>query len=562
MDEELKELTRKYWVERWTVEKYIEELLPKEIDYIVRENKANIKPTDVLVQLVGLTWDPLLISLCLYTPRKLVLVLSKWYDKQEGEGRGDRYVGLLEKLRDKNLIDFLPTALPQPWDTVNDTPQDVFKFLKRHILPLINQEERVVIDITGAKKSMVSGAYLFSAYTNARVSYTDFDKFDEEYGRPYGYTCRVGELENPLELFKIGEWEQVRQLYKRYAFWSAHALVSQIKNSIKGFFEDEDLKATELLINWLEFYGLWDDGDFNGALEKFKEICRENQRVSCPTAVEKLGKIWPRKRAKGGVTNIYALKTGINSLESKDNLQNSFHLSDEMLVYAHDEVAKIRRLIEYGEDYRSAFLRAAGLNEFLIKTRIIRLWMNNEFVFFEKGESKPFARRDYKRLKYRDKQGNIKSLANFFDEQLIKFPQTITMANSLMLLKKKDGKWVRGSIEIWRPEKEESGKRVKAEGHISRGSSPLVEFWKNVTSARINLPTDIFELRNVAIHFCLSLPKELAEVALSMAEENLKDFEENWIGRSLKDGIFEAISWKELCKVCGINFLPTVVNSN
>lgn len=75
------------------------------------------------------------------------------------------------------------------------TPPHVFQALLKHLYG----DSNVIVDITGAKKSMVAGAFLYAAFANVPVSYVDFDddKFNPEHAKPYGYACRIGRLVNP-----------------------------------------------------------------------------------------------------------------------------------------------------------------------------------------------------------------------------------------------------------------------------------------------------------------------------------------------------------------------------
>ena len=63
----------------------------------------------------------------------------------------------------------------------------------------------------------------------------------------------------------------------------------------------------------------------------------------------------------------------------------------------------------------------------------------------------------------------------------------------------------------------------------------------------------------MAIHFCLSVSRNMAEAAWEMAEENIEDFKNNWLDEEidLTNIEVEKIEWDELCEICGVNFLPT-----
>ena len=524
---ELKDLTHRYWDEGWDTEKYIKELLPKEMEYLRRKNRLKASEAEILIQLVGFSWEPLLISVCAYKPQKLILILNKFYNMKEGEARGDDFKEYINKLKEQNLINTTPEILPNPFETVDDTPESVFKFLKKHTLPFINEGKKVVIDITGAKKSMVSGAYLFASYTNCPVSYLDYDKYSEKYGKPYGYTCKINELKNPMEIFKLREWNRVEELYRKYAFSSAIETINEIIEGAKPFIEPGENKAIELLVKCLEFYEIWDSGDYREALERYKDL--ENQiDILCPSAVNELGEIW---------YSAEDLKNSVESLEGLQDITQSIYLKgDKIIIYASDELEKIKRLIDYKEDHRSALLRAAGLSDFLLKARVIKLWLEDKFVIEMDNES--FTRKSFEIKE--DQRAKI-------DKKLLEFAGVQYIVKSLRWessKKKKD--YV---MNLYGLDKD-------AKAHRSENSPMLEKFWKGINSNNLNLPDDIFNLRNKSIHFCLSVPKEIAEVAVEFAEKNLEEFIKNWSEGSIINGIYEAMDWYDLCDICGIMFLP------
>ncbi|MDY6856504.1 MAG: hypothetical protein SWO11_17735 [Thermodesulfobacteriota bacterium] len=531
-EKDLKSLSERYWMENWCPEKYIDKLLIKEINFLKEEKRIQDKgkKTDVLVQSVGYSWEPLLISICAYKPEYLVLILNRFYGIHKGNAKGEKYKELLKKLKNKNLIDNVPKILPEEYELiVEDSPNEVFKFLKRHVLPRINQGKEVIIDITGAKKSMVSGAYLFASYTNSIVTYVDYDTYNQEYGKPYGYTCKIGELKNPLELFKLREWDNVKQLYEKCSFRAARDLVNDIKPVASNFLDEEEVKSIEKLINWLNFYILWDDGDFKEAWIEFNKKINTNQSKSAPfpSAVKMLKDIWPDKNN---------LMDGIKSLEGEGDIDKSFYLKEkEFRVYAHDELEKIKRIIESREDHRSALLRAAGLNELLFRARIIKLWKDNEFVFEKGGET--LTRED---IDSNNKQKIEKKLVNSHGIHLIK-----------SLRWEKNCKEKDNSLKLYGLE--ELGDPIKL--HRSDDAPILDKFWSEIT--KIKSPHDLFEYRNKAIHFCLTIPKKEADAAVTMAEKNLEDFEKNWVTTGDDCNYsYDAKKWNDLCDVCGIKFLP------
>lgn len=517
--EELKDLTDRYFSGNWKPEEYIEKLLPAELEYLMSKNQLKIHTSEILVQLVGFSWDPLFISLCVYKPEKLLLVLNKFYNRAEGAGRGDEYIEYIEKLKCGNLIEKVPDVCPKPHQPLkDDTPEEVFTFLQKHILPLLNRGEKAVIDITGAKKSMVSGAYLFASYTNCPVSYVNYEKYSEEYRRPYGYTCKIDELENPSELFRLSDWERVGNLYGQYSFKGAVELIKDIRRGMKRFSIGVP-ERLDLLEKCLKFYGLWDNGDFRNAWDVHQELASNAEGLPCPHAVEKLHNIWPDQ------TN---LVKDSGKLEGEENIEASIYLKDDEIVfYSIDELAKIERLIRINEDFRSALLRAAGLNEFLLRARIVKLWMEEKFVLEVDGAT--YSRKDLDQNKLPEVDGKIIGASG---------------VKLFLSLRWKPAEGTR-VIEFYLKDMSE------VRGHRSQNAQVLSKFWEGISDLN-----ELFRLRNKAIHFCLNIPENYAADAKNVAEANLSDFREYWVDHEIQEGDYEAVPWDQLLDICGIDFLP------
>jgi len=519
----LRDLTERYFIKSACkpdeyVHEYISKLLPREIDYFKSKNIfSEVIKTDILVQLVGFSWEPLFISLCAYQPETLVLVLNKKYNDQLGDRRGMDYKEQINKLKEANLI-INETKIIS--DTVEDTPESVFKLLREKVLPYVNEGRSVVIDITGAKKSMVSGAYLFATYSDSLVSYLDFGEYSVKYGRPYGYTCVIKKPENPVELFKLNEWLRVKEQYNRYAFGNALRIINSIEKETMEFIGFEGENAVELLKECLRFYEVWDNGDYRAALEKYKTITAKISSFPCPSAVQELGEVWFTNKDP---------KNTIKQIEGGEDINQSIYLQGrKILIYAQDEVGKIGRLIKYKEDYRSAFLRAIGLNDFLLKARLIRLWINNQLQI-------EIDDKVLKRDEFSDE------CRNAIDKRLLEYSG---LANIVKLLRKEKP----FTLTI-----DQLGKTKVSYIHEA---PTMDEFWRGQTCLNLNIPFDLFYLRNKAIHFCLSVSEEIAKAAFNLAKTNLEDLRKNWVTQSIASGVYEALQWDDLCEQCGINFLP------
>jgi tetratricopeptide (TPR) repeat protein len=561
------------------VRDYIQKLLPLELECAKSDldSPPRLPPPEkqgkILVLMTGFSIDPLLQAICAYKPKQVVLLLNVEYGKKTkgGYGPGEEF--------GKRIAGFLPD-LPCKWVAATppvryivlekdergrpkDQPGHVFRKLREELIPLLQRKEQVILDITGGKKSMVTGAYLFGAFTGVEISYVDFDEYDpEERHRPLGYTCRIGALPNPYEMFKLREWEQARELYRQYSFRAARELLStQLIPAMKELFEQRDIDAANTLCTMLEVYEFWDNGDYKRALEAFAEIkgrlvkselaeilkAKPDDRPEwqLPTAVEILGTTHPNSEwiHAGGSASVdaeaCALYRQVEKLKiSNDDLRTSLYVDGTRLfTYAKDELEKIKRLIQWNEDFRSALLRAAGLNEVLIKARLIALWLKGWLLI---------------------KQTEEFSTRSELDDPIPIDIGLAKVANAKNMLDTLNGRgnltWGSGAQKF-----NIAGDRID---YVSKFWTGLDDSLRRLVrrSNKSEKPT-LFDLRNDAIHFCLSVPKSLADAGCEIAEANLRDLKGNWapfMCSAFPDEVYtETVAWSKLCAMCGVDFLAT-----
>jgi len=471
-------------------------LLKAELEW-AKENKCiTAKTCATLVLLVGFSIEPLLQSACVHKPQKIVLLLNKegYTDKEwhEFAQHLTKAINLLN-MNDFNGNDvlFLGDKAPdKPGYPIRGDPASVFKTL----VNVLHSEEDVVIDITGGKKSMVTGAFMYAAYAGSRISYVDFEDYDRDKRRPYGFSCKIGELSNPYKEFALSEWERVRTLYKRYQFRDANELLLGSILCIMAEILPVTRKPIECLGAFLDYYDKWDYGDFRGAKQASVALVAFNQ----PSAVIELGDIWYElgnceflKKPKGFYGNLPAMK-----------------------VYIYDELERIHRIIEYTQDYRSAFLRACGVSEIIMIARVAKLVMN------------PTERDDL-----------LNALDNFTPNARRVF---VAMLNSK-----------KAQINVQEDIPFRGAPRI-----IIPKPDPMTDWWKETAIFNSIDGWDVLlTKRNELAHKYFSVPHKWAEGALKFAQANFENFWSQKISSlSLQTS---ALSWSELCKVCGISlYLP------
>ncbi|MEW6664387.1 MAG: CRISPR-associated protein [Thermodesulfobacteriota bacterium] len=468
-------------------------LLDAELDHARREGHLTDKPCETLVLLLGFSLEPLLQSVCVYQPRKVVLVLNeKGYAGEEWQVFASHVTEAIDHLVDKGLLTQKPQVLGK--DGVRgypaaDQPEAVFQLLVK-VLHEETNAVKVVIDVTGGKKSMVSGAYLYAAYSGVRISYVDFDEYDPEHRRPYGYSCMIGELANPYQEFALREWERVRELYGRYQFREARSVLERdVLPAMKRVMPETETQMGQLA-EFLKYYEQWDGGNYGAA----KRAAQNLPNFAQPSAVTELGDQW--FEFKG---NDFAKKP------------KHFYVNLPALhAYSCDELRRIQRLIDYNEDYRSAFLRAGGVNEMVMLARIVTLITNSN---------------------------DRNSLLNSLDERT---PDARKVFTALLddrksyIDVKKDVPF-RGAPNISIPHR-----------------TPMNPWWKATSLFGADDGWNRFiDKRNELTHKYFSVPSEWAEEALKFVQANFEDF----LGHSIEGlGLrTAALPWRELCALSGIN---------
>ena len=511
-EDRLKRETEKYWKFKEGIvaklEKYIKEkkttlenksLLEAELEYVRSQGRIKVQPCNTLVLLVGHSLEPLLQTICVYHPKRIILLLNEaGYGEEEWHVFAEHLVEAI-RLLSPGLLTRQPKISGEEGKQgfpVKDSPESVFQKL----VEVLHDEHDVVIDITGGKKSMVSGAYLYAAYAGTRISYVDFDEYDPEYRRPYGYTCKIGEISNPYKAFALREWERVRELYRRYQFRAARrVLENQVLPAVKKWQPDAESSAMNIM-EILQFYELWDSGDYKGA----KSLADKN--------------VWPNKLKPDVVTKLGEYWFEIRGTQLTSFPKDFYGNQDWIKVYACDELARIERLIHYHEDYRSAFLRAGGLNEVIMVARVVALIPPGEdkkrFTTALEQET-PRVKRVFHALT--DPNKTIIGVGKGKDISFRNAPNLQINRPSPM-----QAWW--NATQIFRDTSSEKG-------------------WKK-----------FLHFRNKLAHTYFSVSRQWAEEALKFVRLNIENF---W-GASVCENIRnQALPWTSLCELTGVDrFLP------
>lgn len=166
-----------------------------------KQDLNEIPPPKVLVQLVGFSVEPLVLSSLAINPtEQLILLYSK---ETEQESKNPLYKKLIENnytttIRDEILIDNKNICLINSSD-----PKDIFNTIE--FVTKDYHANDVAIDITGGKKNMISCAFLSAVIKGFTIYYVDHEEYFLKKSVPFPGTEYLSKIEYPLSIDRIAE---------------------------------------------------------------------------------------------------------------------------------------------------------------------------------------------------------------------------------------------------------------------------------------------------------------------------------------------------------------------
>jgi len=237
---------------------YDQEIFPVLLQVLIpREQKRYPEPYTHLILPVGLSPEPLIISILILRPEKVYFL----YTKASGD-----YLDRIAK--DTNLR---ISQISQ--DEISDTNvPEIYQKVKA-IYEKWEKPERVAVDISGGKKSMVGGCALAGSFIGARLFYID-SKFNPEFKKPDPGSERLMILDNPYDVFGDLKLEQAKQLFKQIDYVGSQRILKELEQETSN---PQLYHAHSLLC---QAYSAWDDWNIDKALEVMNQTIEVIKRYA------------------------------------------------------------------------------------------------------------------------------------------------------------------------------------------------------------------------------------------------------------------------------------------
>lgn len=220
-----------------------------------QENRVEQK-YDALILTVGMSPEPLILSILATKPVRVGLLYTQQTEKYLPRIQEETELTLAQL--DKREIDGSNTI-------------EMYKAIMALYTSWKNPV-KIAVDITGGKKSMVSGAAMAGAVLGADIYYIDTDNYRQDLGKPEPGTERLNLLENPYTVFGDLEVEKAKSLYKVHDYASAKRVFQYLKGQVSAPNQEKVYEAYQYLCTSYEDWDNLDTGKAHSVVEKLLNI--------------------------------------------------------------------------------------------------------------------------------------------------------------------------------------------------------------------------------------------------------------------------------------------------
>lgn len=336
---------------------YVSKVLGVELRQLERRATATSSEHDVggtLALLTGMSRAPLLLAIAWRRPERIVLFGSDTDSGREAVSAMERAIA--GPLQDQLML--RPLAL-EPEYVHDRDPARAYASIRARIEALRREQpnSRLIIDITGGKKSMVAAAFVAASEAEIPAQYVDFDDYDPATRMPRLGTAFIHTLPDPAAVLRIRETRLAERAFDDERYDECVRLLTEIEPHLNaarlgGFASESEAEALRLRLSYARAARLWQQL----ALDEAERAFAGPLRRWAPRIVLALGPMW---RATAATPE---LRNGRRAKIAED--------LPRLASYAGDELWRHRRALSRGDDPRFPFLRTYALVELVLSVVI------------------------------------------------------------------------------------------------------------------------------------------------------------------------------------------------
>lgn len=370
-------------------------------EFALREAARVTQAYDLAVMTAGGSPEALVLSLSALRPAKIFFLHTAWQQSLDGVDQVVSALRLKPSQFDKAEVD--------PDDTV-----DTYAGVKRAI-EWAGNPARVVVDISGGKKSMSVAAGLAAYVAGADIAYVDNSQFLQAFGKPKPGSEFLVFLSHPYTVFGDLARKEAENLYRGHHYGSASRIFERLAHDVPSMVDYGLLRLLS------EAYYCWDRLDLPSASEKMERLVDELHRrkvlephlVLMPAAALLADQAAILKRLQRNTSRL-ADRKGLDLAFLRED-----HLSRDLIFMLHANA--LRREAE--QRYDMAALLLYRVLEMMAQRRLALLGIDTAAPDFRRLP-KPFDLDQWQRA--------VKHCANARDER--ELPKRLALQDSYIVL--------------------------------------------------------------------------------------------------------------------------------
>ncbi len=230
---------------------------------------------DFGIYLIGFSEDPTILSLGFMRPRNIYFIFS-----EESEIMIKKIKTALGYFDEEMQERIIRAEKNDQFFELSDSsdPAEIFKVIRDVIEQVKNREpeKKIMVDITGGKKTMVSGAFSStSLFDDVDIVYVDFGSYDPGDRKPVYCTEFMAKLQNPNKIYRYTDMERIKGLFDNYRYDIAIEDIDRQLRAMGQYSEDyygKEIDELNKLKKWAEIYNYWDQYNYSEVSKSVEDV--------------------------------------------------------------------------------------------------------------------------------------------------------------------------------------------------------------------------------------------------------------------------------------------------
>ena len=246
---------------------------------------------DIGIFMIGFSDSPILMSLDVIRPEKIIFIYTEdskttienmqEHIKRCNNSNMDYLKGVfanyIEEKELSEVKDFIVSGEKAIKINLGKAPSplDTFKAIKDIISN--RSLKKIAVDITGGKKTMVSGAFSSASLReDVDIVYVDNEEYNGEWRRPEPGTEFISKVQNPNNIYRYTDLERIKGLFNSHRYDVASEDIEKqlkvMRKYSKEYYDGDEIDKLEKLKNWADIYNDWDQYRYSDVSKHIKVI--------------------------------------------------------------------------------------------------------------------------------------------------------------------------------------------------------------------------------------------------------------------------------------------------